>query len=140
MPFELSWEKHGLYSRFWGVVHEWEIAAKNVSFSNNPRCNDCSYQIFDGTDIESFSLSEYGLMDIASNDIGMGFYIKNLSLILISPKAEIKDVYREYISICLRADTPWRFHICDTLPQARQWLKKIESRNESFRSMLNDHK
>ncbi|EDY83480.1 hypothetical protein VDG1235_3107 [Verrucomicrobiia bacterium DG1235] len=134
MPFEYSWEERGFYCRFWGEVPEWEIKAKNVNFSNDPRCDDCLYQILDGTDIDAFILPAQGITKIASNDIGMCAYLKSLSVVLVGTKPEVRDVFQQYVSTCLRMNITWKFHICETLEQARKWLKqqeKVRSREKN---------
>jgi|GEM_PF-1470604 len=128
MPFELSWEKHGFYSRFWGKVPKRDIEAKNRCFSNDSRSDRCSYQIFDGTDVEAFVLSKSDITAIAGNDVGLGFYLKNLSVVLIGSKPEIRDVYQQYVSTCTRLNITWKFHICDTIDQSREWLRQQDEK------------
>lgn len=124
MPFEYSWEQNGFYSKFWGTVPNNEIESKNFYFSNDSRCDKSQYQILDGSEIESFSLSSDDITKMASNDIGMGFYLKEFSMVFVCPKPEVRKVIETYISTCERSDIPWTYHICDTLPQARAWLKR----------------
>ncbi len=122
MPFENSWENRGFYTKFWGTVTHKEIETKNRDFSSDPRSYNCLYQIFDGTEIDAFEFAEGDLVKIASNDIGMGFYLKDLSVVLVSEKPEIQAVYQQYLKTCQLAKMTWKFHICDTVEQAREWL------------------
>lgn len=122
MPFENTWEDRGYYSRFWGIVPEWEIDAMNREFSNDPRCDTARYQIFDGTDIEAFAISEREIKKIASNDIGVESYLKNVSVALVGSKPEIKAAYQQYVETCQKLNKTWTFRIFDTLAEARQWL------------------
>lgn len=122
MPFEYTWEKYGFYSRFWGNVTLREIEAKNRHFSNDLRCDSCLYQIIDGTDIESFILPSYGIKDMASNDIGMNFYKKNLSVILVSSKPQVQETFQRYVKICQEMNVNWKFHLCNSIEQATNWI------------------
>ncbi len=127
MPFENSWESRGFYAKFRGNVTRREIEAKNRNFSSDPRSYNCLYQIFDGTEIDTFTFSEDDILKIASNDIGMGFYQKHLSVVLVGGKPEIRATYQQYLKTCQRAKMTWKFHICDTLDQAREWLRQQKS-------------
>lgn len=124
MPHENFWENRGFYSRFWGDVTVEDIEAKNIAFSSDPRCEKCRYQILDCTEVESFISTREDIVRIASNDIGMGYYLKQLSVVLVTANAEIRDTYRKYISTCLQTNLRWSFHICDTLEQANHCIKK----------------
>lgn len=128
MPFETKWEDHGFYTKFWGVVPHSEIEAKNNVFSGDPRCDSCRYKIFDATEVEAFVFSEKDITSYASNDIGMATYLKNLSVVLVGSKAEVRRAFQCYTSTCLRVNMTWKFHLCDTLEQAREWLSKQEKR------------
>lgn len=126
MPFETHWEEHGVYNRFWGEVTDTEIEAKNREFSADVRCGKSRYRIFDGTDIQSLNLSKHAITDFACIDIGMCFYLKNLSIVLVGTSHEVRKMHREYVSICQRVDVTWKFQICDTLEQGRAWLEQLE--------------
>ncbi|MDQ8198875.1 hypothetical protein QEH56_11980 [Pelagicoccus enzymogenes] len=130
MPFETKWEPNGFYARFWGDVRIDEIAAKNRHFSNSPRSDKAHYQIFDGSEITSIVLPPNGINEIASHDIGMGYYMKNLSVIHIGSNPEVREFYERYISTCLRLNLTWKFQICQTLEQARTWIQQQEKRRE----------
>lgn len=124
MPFEHTWENHGFYATFWGKVTEREIETKNVHFSNDRRCEKSEYQIFDGSGIDTFELSDQDITKMASNDIGMGFYLKRFSVVFVSTKPGFRKAIEQYISICQRSGLSWKFHICNSLPQARAWIKR----------------
>lgn len=133
MPFEIKWEEDGFLSRFWGNVLEKEIELKNRKFSSDTRCESSRYRIFDGTQIETFDFSIDGIAKMASNDIGMGFYLEKLKIVLIGKKPEVLDVYRKYSETCRQSGLNWEFHICSSLQQAREWLgqAQIEKEKES---------
>ncbi|MDQ8181979.1 hypothetical protein [Pelagicoccus sp. SDUM812005] len=128
MPLETKWETHGFYARFWGTVTLADIETKNRTFSNSPLSDHCHYQIFDGSEIESFDLPANGIVEMASHDIGMGSYLRGLSVIHIASRPEVREVYQKYISLCLRLNLSWKFHICNNLEQARSWLSQQEKR------------
>lgn len=123
MPFEYRWEDRGFHSRFWGRVTDEDIELKNRKFSSNSRCSGCAYQIFDGSGIEALELSVDGIAKMASNDIGMGFYLKRFSVALIGSKPEVIIAFEKYIETCRQANLGWSFHICRTLADAREWLE-----------------
>lgn len=124
MPFRYNWEKNGFYSKFWGEVLNWEIEVKNMYFSNDPRCDKCHYQIIDASEVEAFALSEIDITKMASNDIGMGFYLKNFSVAIVCATPEVQAAFQKYISICLPSKMTWTYHICDTLEEANAWLEQ----------------
>ncbi len=124
MPFEYTWEQNGFYSKFWGTVLNKEIESKNFYFSNDSRCDKTQYQILDGSKIETLSLTDDDITKMASNDIGMGFYLKKFSMVFVCPNPDVRSVFEKYISTCERSGIPWTYHLCDTLPQARAWLKR----------------
>lgn len=127
MPYESKWEKNGFYSRFWGLIPESEVNEMNHEFSNDERCDKARYQIFDGTDIEAFTLNEQEITTIASNDIGLSTYIKNIAVALVGSKPEIKEAYQQYIDTCQPYNITWKFRIFDTLDEARSWLNELEA-------------
>lgn len=131
MPFETIWEKRGFYIRFWETVPDSEVMTMINRFSNDPRSDKCLYKIYDATEVEAFTSSENDIIKYASNDIGMASYLKNFSVVLIGSKAEIRKAFRLYISTCLRVNMTWRFHICDTLDQAREWLTQQDESREA---------
>lgn len=122
MPFEYKWEKDGFHSRFWGTVLEEEIDLKNRKFSTNPRCGSSRYQIFDGSGIDKFKLSVDGIAKMATNDIGMGFYLRDFSVVLVGSKPNVVATYRQYIEYCRIGGLRWDFHVCKSLEDARLWL------------------
>lgn len=134
MPYETFWENHTFHTRFWGNVTLEEMEAKNIAFTSDPRCERCRYQILDCTEVESFISTREEIVQIASNDIGMGYYLKQLSVVLISSDAEIRNTYRKYISTCLQTNLRWHFHICDTLEKANQWIEQQPIRPHSQRN------
>ncbi|MBC2606593.1 hypothetical protein [Pelagicoccus albus] len=141
MPFEISWEKQGFHIRFFGHITEKELQAKNWGFSNNPRCNSCSYQIVDGSKIESIELSDLEITYLASNDVGMDFYLRNIYVVLVGSHPELKRIYRQYVSTCLKTDMSWKYHICDTVEQARSWLTESKlSKWQDQMAKLKEHR
>lgn len=128
MPFETKWDEREFYTRFWGEVLDSEIERKNKVFSGDPRCEKCYYKVFDATEVEAFLFSENDITKYASNDIGMSAYVRNLSVVLIGSKTEVRSVFQRYVSTCLRVHINWKFHLCDTLEQAREWINQQEKR------------
>ncbi len=131
MPFKYIWEDRGFYSKFWGTILDRDIEIKNMYFSGmyfsgDPRSDNCRYQILDASEVEEFVLSDFEINKMASNDIGIGFYVKKFSVVLVSSKPIIRDAFQRYIQTCIRSNVTWKFHICDTLEQAREWLRQLD--------------
>lgn len=122
MSHTTTWEKHGIYWQFYGIVDAKEYLATDAELYNDPRSDHIKYWIWDGTDIEELAISDMHAELIASADWAATEHNKNVKGAIIATDPGIKNLMEVYIETSMEFESSWQVKIFDNIKDARQWV------------------
>jgi len=119
MPFDLAWEPHGVYRRYFGRV---TIAERQQSFERicaDRRFDDLRYTITDYLDVESYEITERATMEIAALHIGPTRTNPRIIIAAVAVDEKVIEAIEHFISLQF-IKQPYR--IFATASAARAWI------------------
>jgi hypothetical protein len=124
MSFNIVWEPHGIYKKFWGFVSASELIQSVETFHNDPRFDDFLYTINDFLSVEGFDVSQRTVEDVAVLNLGaQSFHSKGL-VALVTNDERIMALARYFSSPDLRS---YPTEIFATVAEARVWIQETLS-------------
>lgn len=118
MPFELNWEPHGVYRRYFGDI---SIVERRRSFDQicaDARFDDLRYAITDYLHVDSYEITRQATEEIAALHIGPSLTNPNIVIAAVVTDERIIAAIQQFISLRFTSQ-PYR--IFQTLDEARQW-------------------
>ncbi|MAT97040.1 MAG: hypothetical protein CL608_07855 [Anaerolineaceae bacterium] len=122
MPYQTTWEKHGIMWEFFGDVTAQEIEEANDEFYRDGRSDTAKYQIIDALRVTSVEWSERDIKMIAAYDIGAARVIKNLKVAFVVVDKEFTDKLEKYMDISRKLNSSWQFKGFQDMNNARAWI------------------
>ena len=121
MAFELIWESHGLYKRFWDFVTVAELIESVAKPRGDPRFDGIFYVIYDFLAVEGHEVAENAMAGIVAISGGGQAVNPNVVIAVLTTRDEIKDLAWVFASRTL-ASYPTR--IFSSLVHARDWIER----------------
>ncbi len=122
MPHETTWEKKGVYWKFYGIVTVEEVNEANEEAYGNSRFDELKYFIWDGTDIKQLDLTEEDADISAATDRSTVSYKPIMKGALVANKEAIRKFLERYIDTSLEFGSTWGFKLFDCIEDARKWV------------------
>ena len=98
MSYENIWKDNGLHRKFSGMITGQEILSSNLSLHGDDRFKDMSYIINDFTQIDNFMISDSDISKIASLDITVSVYSKQIKIIIVATNKNLVSWAELYLN------------------------------------------
>lgn len=119
MPYEITWERAGVYRHYHGDVSIAERRASLDIISGDRRFDDLRYALTNYLDVRSYETTPDSTAEIAAMHIGPLFTNPRIVIVAVAQRddtlASIADFQRHRF-----VKAPYR--VFPTLPEARSWL------------------
>lgn len=119
MPHEISWEPHGVYTRFYGTVPFPELLEFFQAIAADPRFDDLAYYIDDYTDVEMHDVQPEDVELLAGLDYAQTISNPRLLRATVGAKDDVRALFVRYRDSHDRRD---HLAIFPTLAEARAWV------------------
>ena len=119
MAFELIWEPHGAYKRFWGFVSIPEFIESSAKLHGDRRFDSIRYVINDYLGVEGHEVSEEAIAGIAAVSIGGQAINANFRIALVTTDAAIRELAWQFASRTLAS---YPTQLFSTVAEARKWV------------------
>lgn len=121
MPFELTWEAHGVHRRYRGAV---TVAERERSFDlicGDPRFDRLRYALTDYLEVSDYELSESATEEIAARHIAPMQINPRIVIAAVAVDPRIRGAIEHFISLSFVA-TPYRVFASEQA--ARDWIAR----------------
>lgn len=122
MPHTTTWEEHGIYWQFHGIVDAEEFFETDAELYDDPRSDQIKYWIWDGANIEKLAVEDIHVELIAASDWAASENLQDVKGAFITKNPDIAKFMAVYIGISKEFESPWKSRIFENIETARQWL------------------
>lgn len=122
MAYKTTWEEHGIFWEYSGVLTSQDLIDSNYEFYNDSRADSALYQLSDFSNVEKNELDELTIERITAMDFGQSKSVSNIKAALVSSSAEAREEFQKHIELILKIKNPWTFKIFDNIESARKWI------------------
>jgi hypothetical protein len=129
MPYEITWERSGVFRRYYGDV---SIAERRHSFDRicaDPRFDDLRYTITDYLDVDSYEVTSEATEEIAALHTGPLLTNPHIVIAAVAVDEWIIAAIRHFISLDF-VRQPYR--IFPTVNEARAWISSHRTQARPF--------
>jgi hypothetical protein len=119
MPYRITWEKQGIYNKFWDSVDIGQIRRMMDMIGADERFDDIHYVLNDYLDVTQLSLTPAHIDEIVAIDIAQSYSNPRYYSISVAKDKNILTVLEYWASIHI---TPGRVALFTSLEQARDWI------------------
>jgi hypothetical protein len=122
MPYELTWEEHGVYRRYFGNVTIEERARSFEEIVRDPRFGGLRYTITDYLGAESYEITDQATEEIAARHAGP---LQNNPNIIIAAAVVDRNIVGaiEHFMAVKTFSQPYRMF--SSVGAAREWISSI---------------
>ena len=120
MAYEIVWEPHGVYKKFWGYVSSSEFSRSVAAVHNDPRFDSLRYSINDYLAVKGFDVAENTVDVIAAMSLGARTFHPKAKIALVTDNDRIVELARHYSSPPLGS---YPTEIFATVESAREWVE-----------------
>lgn len=117
MPYDLTWERHGVYKKFSGKVTAEEFMESSSIVYNDPRFDRLLYTINDFLDVTETSITKTDTVKICGYGIGSMFTNPRLIRATVARDRTIVDLLTFF-------KTPFPLEVFASLEYARMWVSE----------------
>lgn len=121
MPYSLTWETHGVYKKFTGVVTGAELLQSVIEVSMDIRFGRSRYEFSDYLDAEATEFSQDALNEVRAVRIGSFMGNPRIKVAIVTHDAEIQQ--RIYSTIAARL-TLHQTKVFNAVADANAWLER----------------
>jgi hypothetical protein len=121
MPFDVTWEPHGVCKRYWGFVDGAELLQSVAEVQSDPRFDGIRFIINDYLDVVSADVSEKTITLVKAAKLGARVFHPRICIALVTTDEAIKDLLDPLVSGPLK---PYPTEIFGALSDAREWAKE----------------
>lgn len=119
MPYRITWEDQGLYSRFWGKVDLGQIMRMMDVIGADERFDAIHYVLSDYLDVTEFSLTTKQIDEIVALDIAQSYSNARYYSLGIAKDEKIRRLLEYWTAVHMN---PERVGVFESLEQARAWI------------------
>ncbi len=116
MSYEITWEEHGVYKRFWGFVSYQEYSRSQESVLGDPRVDEIRYIINDLLAVEGYTVTTEQAEYLASFNRGSSFSNPRIRIAYVTRDAKVIFLMR-----AMSAISSYRLKDFPTLEDAKSW-------------------
>ena len=119
MPYDITWEPHGVYKKFWGFVTASEFIQSVGAFHNDPRFDDFLYTINDFLAVEGFDVSLQTIEYVAALNLGAQAFHPHGWVAAVTTDERITALARHFSSPDLDS---YPTEVFASVAAAREWI------------------
>jgi len=124
MPYELTWERSGVYRQYYGDMTVFERRASFDAICSDPRFDDLRYAITDYLAVNAYEIRKDATMEIAALHIGALRTNPRLVIAAVADRPDIAADIQDFVKLQFTA-APYR--LFSTLDEARRWIDRVDS-------------
>ena len=121
MPYDLAWEPHGVYKRFFGHLTVGDLLQSSQDVNDDPRFDSLRFAINDFLGIEGHAVTAAAVRQQAAANLGSMRSNPNVRVVVVTTDPSVRALTDLYASPKLR---PYPVEIFATLAEARAWLER----------------
>lgn len=119
MPFEIVWEPHGAYRKFYGFVTAPEFKRSIERLHNDLHFDTLKYVINDFLEVQGHEIAEADITMFAALWVGASFSNPNVRIATVSTDEKIMALMQDYASFHLKPSHLGNF---SGVADARKWI------------------
>ena len=121
MPYQVQWELHGVYSRYYGIVTGEDMRRHIEEVCKDERFERHRYNILDFSDATEFSPTERELLINIGVLIGAAFTNHQVLIAAVVTRANVREALEAFIALGI---SPYVPKIFSTVAEARRWIQE----------------
>ncbi len=121
MPYEVSWELHGVYSRYYGNVTGEDMRRHIEEVCKDERFDRHRYNILDFSDATDFSPTERELLINSGVLIGAAFTNHQVLIAAVVTRQNVLAALQRFHALGV---SPYVAKIFPTVAEARKWIQE----------------
>ena len=121
MPYQVQWELHGVYSRYYGIVTGEDMRRHIEEVCKDARFERHRYNILDFSDATEFSPTERELLINSGVLIGAAFMNHQVLIAAVVTRANVRETLEAFIALGI---SPYVPKIFSTVAEARRWIQE----------------
>jgi len=121
VPYEVRWEPHGVYSRYYGNVTGDDMRRHIEEICKDDRFEQHRYNILDFSDATDFSPTERELLINSGVLIGAAFTNHQVLVAAVVTRENIRAALERFHSLGV---SPYEAKIFSTVADARKWIEE----------------
>jgi len=134
MPYEITWERRGVYRRYFGRLTDAEFIGAVVEVEGSPRFYDIRYAILDFLEMEEFVVrNESFLEETAALNFAAAMSNPNIKVAVVAVSPVVLRLAEQYKAHALR---PYTTEVFSTLAEARTWVVVADPLKYRYRGAL----
>lgn len=123
MTYEITWESPtSIWVRFVGTVTFADTVNATNEVHEDSRADGIKQAIWDFSDIDSFTITESEVEEIAATDCAAGCYMKHMKAAFVIADPELMRLGERYISEMREFGSTWQNRLFPSLNDARAWV------------------
>lgn len=119
MPYEVRWELHGVYSRYYGNVTGEDMRRHIEEVCKDDRFEQHRYNILDFSDATDFSPTERELLINSGVLIAAAFTNHQVLIAAVVTRDNIREALERFHAL---GTSPYEAKIFPTVAEARKWI------------------
>lgn len=120
MPYEITWEPHGVYKRFFGHLTVGDLLQSSQDVTADPRFDSLRYAIDDFLGLEGHSVTVAAVRLQAAANLGARRSNPNVRVAVLTTDPGVRALTDLYASPKLRS---YPVEVFETVAEARAWLE-----------------
>ena len=121
MPYQISWEQHGVYVQYHGTCTEIDVEEIRNILSHDPRLATITYILNDYFACDGFALSPAFIKELAKRTYHPVLASRILKIAFVTSIPEIIAVASEYLQ---RSLSQHEYRVFQDLTQACDWCRQ----------------
>ena len=121
MPYQVQWELHGVYSRYYGIVTGEDMRRHIEEVCKDERFERHRYNILDFSDATAFIPTERELLINSGVLIGAAFMNHQVLIAAVVTRANVREALEAFIALGVSPFVP---KIFSTVAEARKWIQE----------------
>lgn len=114
MPYEVVWERRGVYKRVYGDVDAPDFMRSIAETQTDPRFDMMKYSINDFLDVGAVHVTVEDLVPYAASVIGAAYSNPTVQILIVTAREDILALVRRYAAV-----TPYKVEYFSTREAAR---------------------
>jgi len=119
MLVENTWETHGIYMKYEGVVHTHEMLSSSNNYGK-AQFENIKYILIDLSSVTDTTIEASDLTIKAFQSNAAKVWNKSLQLIFVISNDPMKSIIQIYMDEMTKLGSPWKIEMADSLQEARE--------------------
>lgn len=121
MPYQISWQEHGVTWHYSGVLTGKDLMQSNFDIFGDERFDDIRYQIVDLTGVEEIQVTEQHMRKVAHLDMAASRSNPRVKVAVVSNSEAATQLNVYYDKYC-DEKSPWETRVFGSIEEAEAWV------------------